>query len=131
MNIKHIETALKLAEDVEPFGNAKVAAVLTYKNRAIAYGFNSNKSHPLTIRYAKNCHAIYLHAELTAIKNALKRMDDLSKTTLYVARVRKINGMFVPGIAKPCGSCAEYIIEYGIKRIVWTTDIFGEYGIST
>jgi len=98
-----------------------MGAVLAYRNRVVAVGQNSTKSHPLAAKYSKNEKAICLHAEIDAIKNALKVVDveDLNKMTLYVARVKR-TGLI--GNAKPCNGCQRAIETFGIGSVVWTED---------
>jgi len=47
----------------------------------------SLKSHPFQKRWAPHPEAIYTHAEIDAIRNALKRDEDLTRCTLYIARL--------------------------------------------
>ena len=105
----------------------KFAAAVVYRNRIISVGMNSMKSHPLQAKYSKNEHAIFLHAEVAAIKNALREMDvdDLSKCELYIARVKKekpFTKKFVWGLSKPCAGCERAIAEFGLKRTIYTCD---------
>ena len=80
------------------------------------------KSDPFQARYAKNSECIYLHAEIHAIKNALKHVsvNELSKASLYVLRVRKEDGMWA--MSKPCSGCMRAIAEFGIRNVFYTDD---------
>jgi deoxycytidylate deaminase len=51
---------------------ARLAAALVYRNEIIAMGTNKNKTHPFQKKYASNADAIFLHAEIDAICNALR-----------------------------------------------------------
>lgn len=116
-----------------PNNQEKFAAAVVYRNRIISIGMNSMKSHPLQAKYSKNEHAIFLHAEVAAIKNALREMDvdDLSKCDLYITRVKKekpFSNKFVWGLSKPCAGCARAIAEFGLKRTIYTRDD-GDYEV--
>lgn len=123
---KIIDNLCRIAEAVEPINSARLAAAIVYKNRIVAYGTNKRKSHTFQSKYGKNEHAIYLHAENDAIKNALRyiHIDDLSYCTLYVARVKRIRprSMYIQGLAKPCRGCMGAINTFKLKGIIHTLD---------
>ena len=80
---------------------------------------------------SKNEHAIFLHAEVAAIKNALREInvDDFSKCDIYITRVKKekpFSNKFIWGLSKPCRGCERAIAEFGLKRTIYTCDN-GEY----
>ena len=123
---KYLETVRALAINTEATGSAKVAAAIVYKG-VMYFGTNSKKTHPFQAKYGKNNMAIYLHAETSAIKNALRHLslDEISKSTLYIARVKKLGpktNSWVDGIAKPCEGCARCISEFNIKKVFYTKD---------
>ena len=113
---------------------AKLAAAVCIKNRIISLGTNQLKTHPFQKAYAKNSEAIFLHAEINAIRNSLNHLspEDLKQATLYVYRVKRpeeksIN--WVNGMAKPCTGCMGAIVEFGFKRVVYTTDVEDEFAV--
>jgi len=130
-DMRFIDIALTHAASSERVAAARVSAVLVLKNRIIAFGTNKRKSHPFQATYGKNSDSIYLHAETDCIKNALKqvKMNDLRKATMYVARAKKAtskpNAPDMWGMSKSCIGCRRAIVEYAIKRVVYTTDDFG------
>ena len=85
-----LHTLAKVAA-ANPNDREKFAAAVVYRNRIISIGMNSMKSHPMAAKYGKNEHAIFLHAEVAAIKNALREInvDDFSKCDIYITRVKK------------------------------------------
>lgn len=96
------------------------AAVILYRKEIVALASNDvTKTHPLQGRFGRTPDAIYLHAEIAALAKFLRRRDvgDLSKSTLYIARL-KANGDW--GNAKPCPGCARAIRAFGIKEIIYT-----------
>lgn len=111
----------------------KLAACLVLRNEIISVGFNSDKSHPLQKRFAKNIDAIFKHAEVDCIIKALKVVeeDDLKDATLYVYRVKKQNKGdtgWVSGLAEPCPGCQKAIEHFGIKRTVFSLEEENSYG---
>jgi tRNA(Arg) A34 adenosine deaminase TadA len=96
------------------------AVVIDKRGYYRAYGWNSKKSDPLAAKYGRHPDAIYPHAELAAIKNALRVMEpeELHSCTMYIARVLK-NGE--TALAKPCTGCQRALLEFGIGNVEWTT----------
>ena len=122
---KHIPTLLAIAEDIEePVRCYRLAAGIIYKNMLISVGVNSYKTDPFQAKYSKNEKAIHLHAEIAAIKNALRQLsvDDIQKTSLLVVRVKRENNKepYSPAMAKPCSGCRRCIVEFGIKNVYYT-----------
>lgn len=121
-----IDTLFQVAA-ANPHNAEKMAAAIVHRNKIISVGINSMKSHPMAAKFGKNEHAIFLHAEVAAIKNALREVDvdDLSKCDIYIARVKKekpFTKKYVSGLAKPCPGCERAIAEFGLKRVVYTCD---------
>jgi deoxycytidylate deaminase len=104
---------------------SKHSAVIVYKNDIISLACNRTKSHPFQKRYSKANEAIFLHAEVAAIHNALKRISlkELSKATMYVCRVRINNdNKHYFSYSKPCDGCMRAIAEFDIKTVFYTDD---------
>lgn len=121
----------KIAESVEPVASARLAAAVVYRNDIVAIGTNKKKSHPFQKRFSKHAMAIYLHAELDAIKNALRHLslDELARSHLYISRARfadsetnPIKDNLMHGLAKPCEGCMRAIATFNIKHVCYTTD---------
>lgn len=112
----------RIADDVSPIKTARIAAAVVLKGEIISIGVNSYKSDPLQAKYSKNEHAIYLHAEIAAIKKALKRInkEDLKKCDMYIVRRKLDNGVMCNAIAKPCVGCQRAIDTYRINNIYYT-----------
>ena len=123
---KILDNLFILSRDNDSFAAASIAAAIVYKNKVISYGFNQSKSHPFQNRFRKNPHSIFLHAEVDAIKNALRTLsnEDLSKCTLMVVRTKldKPKGSHILGNAMPCIGCAACIEAFGIKKVIYSTD---------
>lgn len=114
--VKHLQL---VARDVSPVRSARIAAAIVYKGRIISIGVCSYKSHPIQKKFGKNQQSIYLHAEIDAISKAHKRVD-LSQCSLYVVRVKYVQGKLVDGLAKPCEGCARAISAFNIRNIYYT-----------
>lgn len=130
---KYLILLNKLACDVPPVANARLAAALVYKKEIVSLGINSRKSSPFQKKFGKNEDSIFLHAETSAIRNALRviNAEEISKSTLYVSRVKyksQYKEFFIPGLAKPCSGCARAISTFGIKKVVYTLET-GGYGV--
>lgn len=110
--------------NLEKVAGAKLSSCIVHKNNILSFGFNSKKSHPFQAKFGKNDECIFLHAEIDAIKNALKNnsVDDLRKSTLYVYRTKKMNGIEKSGLAKPCAGCMRAIVNFNIKNVVYSTE---------
>lgn len=108
-------------------GRFKMAAGIVYRKHLIATGVNSYKTHPLMNEWGKNEDSIFLHAEIDAIKNALRLIDtqQLSKCDMYIVRVKRkspSNRAFVHGLAKPCSGCKRAIANFNLRNVFWTED---------
>ena len=133
VNVGILNTLAKIAEANDD-SNIRFAAAVVYRNKIVSIGYNRKKSHPFQAKYAKNPEAIFLHAEVHAIKNALREInvEELKNTELYITRVKKPKAgdkNFVWGLSKPCAGCERAIAEFGIKRTIYTCDEVGNYEV--
>ena len=75
----------------------------------------------------RNQFSIFIHAEIAAIKNSLKRIDleDFKRSSLIVVRTKrnKDNTRYVPAMSKPCDGCMACIYEFGIRDIFFTNEV--------
>lgn len=102
----------------------RVGSSIYMGNRLVSSAVNSNKTNPKVVKYNNILpfeKTPFLHAEMAAIISAAKKIDikDFRYCTLYVARKLKIDGC---GLARPCPACMEAIREYGIPKVIYTTD---------
>lgn len=128
-HIKYLNLLAKIAADIvtPAKNNVRMSACVVYQNEVVAFGINERKSHPFQAKFLKNEYAIYLHAEVSAIKNSLKQIsvEELEKSTLYICRIkytdmRRKKLMF--GLSKPCCGCERCIHTFGIRNTVYTLD---------
>lgn len=97
----------------------RMAAIIVKRKKVLGRGMNSRRSHPLQKLFSKSDLKISLHAEISAIIDALRNNeeDELKGATIFVARVLK-NGSRAK--AKPCEICQRAIDAYGIRVVRWT-----------
>lgn len=134
INSSITEKLFQIAQNVKPVANARVVSAVVYKGSTIVgLGINTYKTHPrakeLHDGNSKEC----LHAEMNAIFQAQRIMDDLSACDIYVVRAKRRVDMsmknYAPkneisyweyGQSKPCLACKKLIDEVKIKRIFCT-----------
>lgn len=126
---KAFEILTDIAWDLPKVANVRMSSLIVIKNEIISVGSATLKSHPFQKKYGRHSDSIFLHSEVSAIHRALKRVspEELTKSTLYICRVRQFNkeknrktcGW---GMASPCLGCLRCILEFGIKRVVYTID---------
>ena len=105
----------------------KLAAAVVYKNNIIATGVNSYKTHQLMSNNWYKEGQYFLHAEVDAIKNALKliSVEQLTKCELYIVRVKRPGSNskeWIHGLAKPCKGCEKLIASFGINKVFYTVN---------
>lgn len=105
----------------------KMAAGIVFRRHLVATGVNSYKTHPLMASPGYHSEQIYMHAEVDAIRNALRiiSQDQLAKSSIYIVRVkqRREGGDYVLGLAKPCEGCTRMIASFGIESVWWSQDL--------
>ena len=104
-----------------------MAAGIIYKKHLIATGVNQPKTHPLMLTEGYRNDQRFRHAEVDAIRNALRLVtaEQLKRCELHIVRVKRphiASKAWVHGLAKPCEGCANVIENYGIKKVYWTED---------
>jgi deoxycytidylate deaminase len=120
------ETLFTLAQDHDDGVKTSVVAAIVNRKTIVSFGFNQRKTHPLQAKYAKNEHAIFLHAEIDAIRKAMKRGVDLSKCDLYIMRAKhtgpKRRDPVACAMARPCAGCQRAIADMGLRTIYYSTE---------
>lgn len=124
---KYINILSKIAADVPAVKSARLAACVVLNNNIVSFGINKLKSHPFQAKYGTNEDAVFIHAETSAIKNALKYISitDIARCTLYIARVKYVDATkrkLIFGTAKPCPGCFRCINSFDINRVYYTLD---------
>ena len=123
----YLDYLSRIAATHEPVAKARVAAAMTYKRDIVSVGVNRLKSDPFQARFGKNEESIYLHAEIAAIKNAIKFLsgEELARAVLYICRLKytdESRRAFQFGLVKPCRGCQKAIRHFGIRHVIFTTD---------
>ena len=105
--------------------NHKHGAVIVYRGKIIASGYNYLQQH--------KTYSHSIHAEVAAIKDLLNNKEYRKiphyKCELYVVRIGKESMGFPTKMSKPCGNCYKSCKKVGMKTIYWTTD--DEFNISS
>jgi len=117
MNSLYLSLAIKEAINNGIIKLPKLAAVLVTRDKHVFIGRNRLKTHPLQSRFGRNQHSIYLHAEIDAIVQAAKAHEDITGSSLYIARVWRDGTL---ALAKPCAGCERAIVHFGIEIVEWT-----------
>ena len=117
-----LDKAIELAKSNPVEKLPRMAAIIAHRGRIVSIGFNRKKSHPLQAKYAKHPECQFLHAEIDAIRKALKKFspEEISNFTMFVARVRKDD---LPALAAPCYGCSNALKDFGIKEVYYTKDV--------
>ena len=126
----HLKKLTKLAVDsggYDSFRRVPMAAGIVYKRQLIATGVNAPKTHPLMMGEGYRDDQKFRHAEVDAIRNALRIVTpaQLAQCEMHIVRVKRPHirsNRWVYGLAKPCAGCANIIEKYGIKQVFWTED---------
>lgn len=125
---KVFELLTEIALDTTKIANVQISSMIVIKNDIISIGSAVMKTHPFQKRFGKTEHNIFLHSEINSIHRALKKIkvEELAKATLYICRVKQIYNpetlqtVYGWGLAKPCCGCLRAIVEFNIKRVVYT-----------
>ena len=129
--------ARKEAEKSE-FDKFHFGAVITYKNKIIGRGHNSDKTDPMQCKYNVYRHfnnvdgvnyvKHSIHAEISAIKSisyVTGREIDFSKCSIYIYRIYNGRGSIF-GDSMPCQACRHALLDIGITNVYYTS----RYGYS-
>ena len=100
-----LKFTLKQAKNNDTLLHHKHAAVVAKGSWIISLGYNHWKSQDNSV-----------HAEVHAIRCALRIMPNLQGCTIYVARHCKSK----VGLSRPCDECMDAIYKAGIKDIIYT-----------
>lgn len=96
-------------------------AVVVKGGRVVGTGYNRNRNHPSIVSPEHIKTDCSIHAEESAIRDA---GYDVRNAVIYVARVNKHGE---DRNSRPCPRCQEMIEEYGIKKIVYTSEPRRDY----
>ena len=88
-----------------------LGCVIAKGNKILGIGHNMMKTHPKSPHRFRS-----IHAEFLAVMNCGK---DVIGATAYVYRQQK-NG--TPAISRPCKDCWQYLIDCGVKSVVYSCE---------
>ena len=122
---KNFSHARHMAE-MSDFRRARVGCVAVIGGRVVATGFSQHKTHPLQRKYNQyrkfDQHAEVkhsLHAETAMLAGARHLGIDWSKCDVYVYRICHSRPS---GLAKPCASCRNALLDAGVRSVFYSTD---------
>ena len=135
MNVKKYFNLAKTASKFSDYNkkNIHIGAVLVYKNKIIANGWNSKKTNPIQYQYNKyrelinenksrgfnaDNHLPCIHAEMKCLIDTKDINIDWSKVMLFVYRESENKTR----MCKPCLSCEKALKDRGIKHIYYTSE---------
>jgi len=91
--------------------NQKHGAIVVYKNKIIASGYNYTCNH-LNDKYS-------IHAEVSAISQMFYNKKLLELCDIYVVRISPAFDCLRN--SKPCKTCSNFIKKYNLKNIYYST----------
>ena len=121
-DLRYLHIAENIAKNSD-YKRIHIGAILVNKNKVISTGFNQNKTHPIQKIYNnrylnyKKIKGDKLHAEVDVLLKLNKK--DCNGSTMYIFRRGNDN---IYRLSKPCKACMQCILDYGIKRIVYTIE---------
>lgn len=136
MNINKFFRLAKNSSEMSDYNkkNIHIGAILVYKNKIIANGYNTNKTSPIQYKYNKyrekinsemsqriykaDNHLPYIHAEMKCLIDTKDINIDWSKVSIFIYREHKGNIR----MCRPCISCEKALKDRGIKHIYYTTE---------
>lgn len=120
-DLKYFEHARQTSE-LSDFQRVHIGCVAVHKNKIIASGFNSNRTHPLQARLNqfrnKEILNHTIHAEVSCLSHIWNSEFPWDKVKLYVYRGRRD---MRKGMSRPCPACMAAIRQLGIREIYYTT----------
>lgn len=96
---------------------AKIACILLDHSTRIGHGYNQVKSHPKYTTGIKKT----IHAEVSAILSTRKEQVPGATAIVY----REVKGK--PSLAKPCKYCMEELKKFGVRKLIYSTDIYPHF----
>lgn len=102
---------------------AHLVAVIVKGGSIISWSSNLPKMNAYTAIMTDNPDCFSIHAEVAAIFKA-RQKTDLRGCKMFVARITKDNKLTKTqgqiALAMPCKTCMRAIVNYGIKRVIYT-----------
>ena len=99
----------KKASDKSDHHTHKMGCVIAKGSKVLGIGFNALKTHPKSPHQFKS-----IHAEFMAWINAGKKVEG---ATAYIFRQQKSGAL---AMAKPCSDCWQFLVDSGVKQVVYS-----------
>ena len=121
---RYIGLAKRLAGQSQ-YGKFKHGAVLVQGGSVLSRSYNKDNYNSFGSRFRPLDEGqATLHAELGCVLGVARAKT--TGATVYVARVNRDGD---ERISKPCNMCQNVLRHVGVRRVVYTTDEEGEYGV--
>lgn len=127
--MKYFDKAAEIAS-LSNFDRYHVGCIAVLKNRIVSASCNKLKTHPKQAEYdkyrefnniksdPKNMHS--LHAEIACLSMIKEHDINYKDLELYIVRLRRDRDY---GLARPCAACMNLIMNKGIRRIYYSTNV--------
>ena len=127
--LKFFDKAAEIAAESD-FDRYHVGCIAVLKNRILAASSNKLKTHPKQAEYdryrdfnnlrsdPKNMHS--LHAEIACLSMIKEQNVNFRDIELYIIRLRRDRDY---GLARPCAACMNFIMNKGIRKIYYSTNV--------
>lgn len=98
-------------------------AIVTKRNRIVAVGTNTDKTHPMakTLKLAKQTESMCaeLNAALKIGLSHKEGLPDFSDLTMTVVRVGNAGEL---KMSRPCSGCCKMLTQCGFKRVMYSNN---------
>ena len=127
--LKFFDKAAEIAAESD-FDRYHVGCIAVLKNKILAASSNKLKTHPKQAEYdryrdfnnirsdPKNMHS--LHAEIACLSMIKEQNVNFRDIELNIIRLRRDRDY---GLARPCAACMNFIMNKGIRKIYYSTNV--------
>lgn len=117
MNFDELPSLFKLTRSLSRHstGRHKIGCIILDHGKPVSGGFNKPKTHPKW-NYPNK---LSIHAEVSAILSSGKNYMKNSVAIVYRERA---NGL--PAMARPCKYCMRMLREFGVKKVIYSTNSY-------
>lgn len=116
-----IEYLFNLAKKQDRIARCRTIAAIIKRNKIFAIGKNSYKGGALSHRFKKDKFSVFEHAEVSAIKNFLKKYPtrEINKYDIIILRAKLNNEGWILGCSKPCRGCQKAIQYFQLRQTIF------------
>ncbi len=116
----------KFEETYLETGKYLISSMIINKNRFVV-GFNNYaKTHPFTLQTKH--YTISKHAEIDALSRWNFNLELLNDSTIYLCGLTNSGNFCIS--SKPCNPCLIKLKQFGIKRIIYSTNLENKFSLN-